>query len=275
MSTQKPAILINAEQLAGMQAQNPQIVLVAVQSVRDYMIAHIPGSTHIVYTNLVASQEPAGGLLPSAEHFSATLAAAGLNGDDHIIAYDSEGGAAASRLIWNLHAYGHTRASLLNGGLQNWQAQGRSLETVVNTKPRGNFTVNTPTEALIDAEELMARLSDAQLRVIDARSRPEYDGVKVVAKSGGHIPGAKHLEWLDALDRDNSLCLKDDASLRGMLERQDIHPDHEVVVYCQTHRRSSLSFVMLKHLGYPRVRGYAGSWSEWGNRKDTPIENRT
>ena len=92
------------------------------------------------------------------------------------------------------------------------------------------------------------------------------------ALRGGHIPGARNLNWLDTIDTTNNFRLKPSEDLQFMLNQIGITPDKEIITYCQTHHRSSHSYVMLKSLGYTRIRGYPGSWSEWGNSSETPIE---
>ncbi len=104
----------------------------------------------------------------------------------------------------------------------------------------------------------------------DARSPAEFRGEKLFAARGGHIPGAINFEWTAAMDRARDLRIRED--IAEQLEALGIVPEKEVVTHCHTHHRSGLTYLLAKALGYPRVKGYAGSWSEWGNLPDTPVQ---
>ena len=109
------------------------------------------------------------------------------------------------------------------------------------------------------------------IRITDARSPAEYNGEKLYAARGGHIPGAVNIEWTDFMDPGHNLRLRTIAELRSLLEEKGFGTDKTVVAYCHTHHRSAHTWFVLKYLGY-HARGYEGSWSDWGNREDTPIE---
>jgi thiosulfate/3-mercaptopyruvate sulfurtransferase len=94
----------------------------------------------------------------------------------------------------------------------------------------------------------------------------------VFAKRGGHIPGAVNIEWTDAMDKQHDLRLKPENELRQLLESKGITPDKMIVMHCQTHHRSAHTYILLKSLGYEKIKGYPGSWSDWGNEPNTPIE---
>ncbi|MEJ2106096.1 MAG: rhodanese-like domain-containing protein [Acidiferrobacteraceae bacterium] len=108
---------------------------------------------------------------------------------------------------------------------------------------------------------------------MDARTPEEYRGEKKLAQQVGHIPGAVNFNWTDAMDPNRQRRLKDADELRSRFAELGITPDKEIIVYCQTHHRSAHTFILLQWLGYTRVRGYPGSWSDWGNRSDTPVES--
>lgn len=127
-------------------------------------------------------------------------------------------------------------------------------------------------EGIANKDYILSRLGQDDLALLDTRSPSEYAGLDVRAARGGHIPGAVNMNWTDAMDLGNHLRFKPDATLRDMLGNLGITPDKEVIVYCQTHHRSAHTYMVLKHLGYPLVRGYPGAWSEWGNDPHLPVE---
>ena len=118
---------------------------------------------------------------------------------------------------------------------------------------------------------MTAQLSNKQFAIWDARSKAEYDGERGNNKHLGHIPGAVNMDWLDAMDRSRALRIRDYAELMTELNALGLTPDKEIATHCQSHHRSSFTWLVGKALGF-NIRGYAGSWGEWGNRDDTPIE---
>ncbi|MDO6461151.1 sulfurtransferase [Granulosicoccaceae sp. 1_MG-2023] len=233
----------------------------------------IPGSQRLDYSEIQRKQGQRGGLLPDTADFHALLQRLGIGPETQVVAYDEEGGGYAGRLIWTLHAFGHRKASLLNGGFVAWQQAGLPCSAPQALTPvRSDYAPPLIGDNVIEAEEIMARLGAADFALLDARSADEYSGARAISRRGGHVPGAKHFEWTDAMDRQNGLRLKPAEQLQARLDALGLTRDKEIVVYCQTHHRSALSYVMLKRLGYPRVRGYHGAWSDWGNRDDTPVE---
>jgi thiosulfate/3-mercaptopyruvate sulfurtransferase len=125
---------------------------------------------------------------------------------------------------------------------------------------------------IAERDYIQQHLGDSGTGLLDARSTAEYTGTKAFAARGGHIPGAIHYDWLQLMDNTRHGRLHAAATLRQALAEKNLGSDKEIICYCQTHHRSALSFIALKSVGYKKLRGYPGSWSDWGNDAETPIE---
>ncbi len=241
-----------------------------------YSAMHIPGAVHMRYAELVAKRGLIGGLRPSSVQLEFLFSRLGLTSRSHVVAYDDEGGGAAGRLIWTLETLGHANWSFLNGGLQAWTNENLPVSTDLPSPIPSSYSA-APQQgrwpaALADADYIMSRLGEPDFVCLDTRTAAEYTGADRRASRAGHIPGARHMDWAETIDREANFRLKPALQLLGRLRERGVTVDKEVVVYCQTHRRSSQGFAMLRTLGFERVRGYHGAWSEWGNRTDTPVK---
>lgn len=271
-STPHLPLLIEPEQVEPY-LHDANVLLVDLCDPASYAAGHIPGAVHLDYADLVRIDPPAMGLLPTEAQLGEVLSRIGLTPERHVIAYDEEGNGRAGRLLWTLAVLGHERVSLLNGGIHAWDAAGGALEAQFRRPPRATYHARLRNPAaLADREYIRARLGQPDLALLDTRSPAEYAGHDVRAARGGHIPGAVNLNWTDAMDPQRQLRLQPDPVLRQLLDARGVTPDKEVIVYCQTHHRSAHTYWVLRHLGYGRVRGYPGAWSEWGNDPDMPIE---
>lgn len=234
--------------------------------------AHLPGAVHLDYAQIVAAQPPAMGLLPDAARLSDVLGSLGMKPESHVVAYDDEGGGRAARLLWTLDVIGHARYSLLNGGLHAWLNERRRVSTDPAKPVRSVYPVKFDNRVAADKRYVPEHLHDPGTVIVDTRTPAEYRGETRRAERAGHIPGAVNFDWVNAIDRARSLHLKPADELKRMLTGLGVTPDREIIAYCQTHHRSAHTYIILKSLGYPRVRGDPGSWSEWGNSPETPIE---
>ncbi len=248
------------------------LLVVHVGSPSTYATAHIPGAVHLDYPRIVAARPPAMGLLPEAPQLSEALSSLGMRRESHVVAYDGEGSGRACRLLWTLDVIGHGRFSLANGGLHAWTGEARPTQEGLGEAPRGDYRAGPPGDGIADKDYVLARLDDPDVVILDCRSPGEFSGADRRAARGGHIPGAVNMDWTLAMDRERDLRLKGEGALRDLLEGLGVTPDKEVIAHCHTHHRSSHTYIALKSLGYPRVKAYPGSWSEWGNDPELPVE---
>ena len=247
-------------------------LIIDLSKAETYAKLHVPGAVHLDYARIVAASPPVMGLLPDDTALQAVLSSLGCHADRHIVAYDDEGGGRAARLLWTLEIAGHPHLSLLNGGLHAWANEGHPCDNTPVTATAAAFEVRHDDAALATREYILERLHAADTSLLDVRSPDEYQGIRKYAERGGHIPGAVNLEWTRAMDMQRNLRFQPDDELRRMLTAIGITPEREIITYCQTHHRSAHTYVVLKHLGFPAVKGYAGSWSDWGNQPDLPLE---
>ena len=195
--------------------------------------------------------------------------------DKLVIVYDDEGGGWAGRLIWTLDMIGHKHYRYLNGGMHSWCQAGFNTETGQTQASASHYTARLNEHALpsVNKDELIAKLGQTNLSIWDARSPQEFSGEKRLTQRGGHIPGAVNFEWTQGMDKTRGLRFKDLTQLRSTLAKQGIVENNEVITHCQTHHRSGFTYLLGKVLGFRDIKAYPGSWSEWGNDANTPIEN--
>jgi thiosulfate/3-mercaptopyruvate sulfurtransferase len=271
MTTSRFPLVIEPDQLQP-ELDTPNLLIVDLCKPDTYAKLHIPGAVHLGYAQLVAMRKPVMGLLPDEASLSQLFSHLGLTPDTHVIAYDEEGGGAAARLLWTLDAIGHHKASLLNGGLHAWLNEGHPVDnTPVQPEP-SKYKAHIDETPIADQAFILRHLNDHGVALLDSRSPEEYRGERKFAEHAGRIPGAVNLDWFNVMDKERNMRLKPEAELRALMEERGLTNDKTIVTYCQGHHRSALTYFVLKVLGYPNIKGYPGSWSDWGNAEDLPIE---
>jgi len=271
MTNQQLPLIIDPEAVKPLFKQK-NIVIIDLCSAETYIQNHLPTAVFLEYAWIVRAEKPRMGLLPETAQLSRILSAYGITPDTHVIAYDDEGGGRAGRFLWTLDCIGHSKYSLIDGGLHAWAHEGHEMASEIYFPTSTQREVEFVTDPVADKQYILEHYKDEDVVILDTRSPHEYTGTKVFAARGGHIPGAVNFEWTQAMDQQHNLRLKPDAELRQSLESQGITPDKTIVCHCQSHHRSAHTYIMLKSLGYKNVKGYPGSWSDWGNDPTTPIE---
>lgn len=212
------------------------------------------------------------GTLPPADQVGQVIEKAGIGNQTRVVIYDDGNGLWASRLFWTLEYLGHQKVALLEGGLSGWIEDGGALQTEETTNSRADFQIRIQPDKLADERWLLQNLDNRRVKVVDSRNPEEYTGKDKQAARGGHIPGASNIDWvlnLDTVRRQTFLPLTE---LEKLYEQEEATRDKEIVTYCQIGIRAAHSYFTLRLLGYEYVRLYDGSWAEWGNSADTPIE---
>ncbi len=200
------------------------------------------------------------------------LGRAGIRRDHTVVIYDDEGGLIASRLFLILEYLGQDRVHVLNGGVQGWVASGGPLTKEVPGHPSVAYRAKPRPDLLATKAEVLAGLSRPDRVLLDTRSAPEFQGKDVRAARGGHIPGARHVEWTENLRQGSIPVWKPAQELDVLFAAAGATPDKEIVTYCQTHSRAAHTYFTLRLMGYSRLKAYIGSWEEWGNDPSLPLE---
>jgi len=254
--------------IAGHGATRPLIL--DLRPPEAYTAGHITGAIHIDLWGLSlidTDPAPLQAFMWMIEH---VLAVHGVNAATPVVVYDEQSGIRAARAFWFLEYFGHPSVRLLDGGYNAWAAAGLDVTRDAAPPPPSEWTGTRRQDAIATWRDVRAALGRTDSVILDTRSDAEYCGTTARAKRGGAIPTAVHIEWTRNLTADGRF--KPSPELRRMYEDAGVTPDREVITYCQGGYRAAHSYVALRLLGYPRVRNYVGSWKEWGDREDLPIE---
>jgi thiosulfate/3-mercaptopyruvate sulfurtransferase len=267
-------LLISPEELSELVSRpaGTRPLLLDLRPPEAYVAGHVPGAIHIDLWGLsLVDTDPAplNAFMWMIEH---VLAIHGVDASTPVIVYDDQSGIRAARAFWFLEYFGHPSVRLLDGGFGAWTRARLPVSKEGTPPPKSEWTGTREPSTIATWRDVHTAIGQPGTIILDTRSDGEYCGTTVRAARGGAIPGAVHIEWTRNLDANGEF--KPPAELKQMYESAGVTPDREVLTYCQGGYRAAHSYVALRLLGYPRVRNYVGSWKEWGDRQDLPIEKR-
>ncbi len=276
----RPDVLVSTEWVA--EHLNDANVRV-IESNEDpllYASGHIAGSVQVDWTHDLNDALRRDYL--NKQGFESLMSRIGVTPETTVVFYGDKNNWWATYAFWVFQLFGHKNAKVMDGGRAKWEREGRALTREVPNYEATTYTAPDRDDKAIRAfREEVLQHSNAAKPMIDVRSAAEYSGEKLHmpdypnegALRGGHIPGAKNVPWSKAVNTDNGTFRPAD-ELRVLYEQeQGLSPDKDVITYCRIGERSSHTWFVLTYLlGYPSVRNYDGSWTEWGNLVGVPIE---
>ena len=271
-----PDFLVDTDWVAN-HLQDPQVRV--VESDEDYLLydtGHIPGAVKIDWFTTL--QDPVRRDFLSQEDFENLCSQNGISNNTTVVFYGDKNNWFACYSFWVFEYYGHRNLKIMNGGRAKWLAEGRPLTKEVPTYAKVSYHASEPNEEIRAYRDEVLRQVKEHLPLVDVRSPQEYTGALLHmpnypqegAQRGGHIPGAVNIPWSKAMQENGTF--KPAEELKELYQGEGIAPGKEIIAYCRIGERSSLTWFVLKYLlGYPNVKNYDGSWTEWGNLVGAPI----
>jgi thiosulfate/3-mercaptopyruvate sulfurtransferase len=274
---EKP-VLVTTDWLAEHGADDGVVVAEVDENPDLYEEGHIPGAVKLHWRDDL--QDPVRRDLVERADFERLLGERGIGNDTTVVLYGDKNNWFAAYAYWYLKIYGHADVRILDGGRQKWIDEGRELTTAAPAVRPATYTAQERDESIrVYRDDVLAGLGRDGRTLVDVRSPQEYAGELLAppgyeqegASRGGHIPTAQSVPWAQAVRDDGTF--KPAGELRELYGGKGVTPDKEVLAYCRIGERSAHTwFVLRELLGYENVRNYDGSWTEWGNLVDVPIE---
>jgi thiosulfate/3-mercaptopyruvate sulfurtransferase len=244
-----------------------RIILIDTRTFSEYKNGHIPGAVNIDLFQLHWFDTTKRGIKDFNRQTRILLSNIGIQKDREIIFYDNVSGTSAARGVWLVLYFSHKMVKMLDGGFEGWRKADYPVEFKSNPLIYSKFKGKIDKNIISTAEDIEKSLKNKNVIILDARSQEEFNGSEVRATRRGHIPSAVNIDWVNNIESDT---FKEIEQLSKIYSKIPI--ESNVVTYCQGGYRAANAFVVLKMLGYKRVRMYLGSWGEWGNVMRLPSE---
>jgi thiosulfate/3-mercaptopyruvate sulfurtransferase len=252
-------VVVSPEWLAS-RLDDPDVRVVDVRDAWEFDgIGHVPGAVNVPFDRFRSADGGDSGMLPGAERWAALLGEVGAESGDALVAYDDTHGVFAARFLVTAELYGHADVHLLDGDYSAWSREHETTTEPTPVEPT-TYEVTEPVESpLVDYETVLdvVEADDPGTVVVDTRDASEFEA--------GHLPGAVNVDWRDAVD-DETRGLKPREELLARFADAGVTPNRRVVLYCNTARRISHTYLVLRHLGFEDVAFYEGSLTEWETR---------
>jgi len=245
--------------------KDPNLILVDTRSYKEYSVEHIPGAVHLDLFYYHWSDTSKEGMKAFDMEMQKLLSYVGISTEKKVVFYDEVSGMSAARGVWLLLYFSHPQVFMLDGGMKKWKSENLPLETKTNGFKPAKFSSKINKDIVVGYEYIKKNLD--KIKLVDARTKEEFNGTEIRAARSGHIPSAINIDWNHNITEDGTM--KNNQFLSELY--QGISKDEEIVTYCQGGYRAANSFLALKKLGFKNVKVYLGSWGEWGNRLDLPV----
>jgi thiosulfate/3-mercaptopyruvate sulfurtransferase len=243
------------------------LLIVDTRPFSDYAVGHIPGAINIDLMQFHWIDTTKVGIAQFNKQMKILISNIGITKSKSVVFYDNVSGPSSARGVWLLLYFSHNKVAMLDGGFEKWKKIGHDVETKSNQFIHSYFEGRPNSKILADFKQVKSAVHNNMKVIIDARSKSEYNGSTVRGARAGHIPTAINIDWNSNIEKD---IFKQRIKM-GQIYSQI--PKHiEVITYCQGGYRAANTFVVLKMLGYENVKMYLGSWGEWGNRLELPVE---
>jgi thiosulfate/3-mercaptopyruvate sulfurtransferase len=261
-------LLISSQDLYKLIKKQDNTIVIDARSFSEYKNGHVPGAVNIDLFQLHWFDTTKRGIKDFNRQTRILLSNIGITKESNVIIYDNVSGISAARGVWLLLYFSHTNVSMLDGGLKKWKDENYPIETKSNPLKHSRFEGKVHTNMIADATGIKKSIYRKGVVIVDARSKEEYVGSEIRAARKGHIPSAINIDWTNNIQNG---IFKSKEKLLSIYSK--IPKDAEVITYCQGGYRAAHAFLTLKMLGYKNVKMYLGSWGEWGNRLDLPVQD--